>query len=87
MEGILNNKINLLKFTSEYDFEMNKNFSIIFNNKEFIKSYDNKYILQNKNGNLFIRHQLENEYKLYNLPISWVLMYSKNMKPYKEVNN
>ena len=82
LEGIFDNtriKIQFLKFTSEFETE-----SFIDPNqsgKEFIKTVDNKYVFQNRNGNTFIKHFYENEIKKYKT-VSWVSVLNQQQKPY-----
>ena len=50
--------------------------------KEFIKTVDNKYIFQNRNGNVFIKTFYESEVAQYDT-VSWINMLNNNEKPYK----
>lgn len=82
LEGIFDNnriKIQFLKFTSEVETE-----SFIDPNqcgKEFIKTADNKYIFQNRNGNLFIKNFYEKEIEKYKT-VSWVSVLNQQQRPY-----
>lgn len=82
LEGIFDNnriKIQFLKFTSDFEEE-----SFIHPDqcgKEFMKTVDNKYIFQNRNGNKFIKHFYENEIKKYKT-VSWVSILNQQQKPY-----
>ena len=83
LEGIFKNTticIQFLKFTNEYELNTRSTY-IGDKQKEFIKTYDNKYIFQNKNGNEFIKQLYEKDIKQYNI-ISWINYTNNNIKPY-----
>ena len=73
LEGIFQNqniKIHFLKFTAQNESNI-KSSNRSDHSKEFIKTINEDYIFQNKNGNYLVKLQLENEIKRYNT-ISWV---------------
>ena len=82
-EGVhnLNNEsLLLLNFTNQIEPNTNSNYQGDCV-KEFIKIKNGDYILQNRNGNSFVKYLYEKEIKLYNT-ISWVDMVLNQQKPY-----
>jgi hypothetical protein len=82
LEGDFNNeriKIKFLKFTK--DCEKDSFIEEHQKGKEFIKTTDNKYIFQNRNGNVFIKTFYEKEIQMYDT-VSWVNVLNERDKPY-----